>query len=166
MAEAPPTQPTAAAPAAVSGEPKKVKPASEERLGLIEHKVLQYHYEAEAGTDPQDMLSVAYWTHIAAKLRPFTQIYAWAEDLSWYAEFLVIDVGANWAKVELKMHKKLGKLDTQRRVVMLPGHTVSHGGTFAKWRVIRDADNMVLRDKFATEGDAYGWLADYAKSIA
>lgn len=161
---------TQTAPAAepARGEPKKVRPASAERLGLAEHKELHYHYEVEAGVEPEDLLSVAHWTHIAAQLRQFTQINAWAEDLRWYAEFLVIDVGANWAKVVMKKGSvtKIEKLDPQRKVVMLPGHTVAHGGTFAKWRVIRDADNMVLRDKFATEGDAYGWLADYAKSIA
>ncbi len=156
----------APAPAATVAAPKKVLPIHPMRVGLVEHKEQALHLQVDIGVDPEDMLPVAYWTHIAQQLLPFTHVHAYAEDGSWYAEFLVREVGQNWAKVALLRKVMLEKISPERRIVILPGHTVAWGGTFCKWRVIREADNSVLRDKFNTEGDAYSWLTEYAKSIA
>lgn len=156
-------------PAATAPKPeiaKKVEAIHPSRVSLAEHKEQVWHIQVPTGIDPQDMLPVAYWTHIAQQLTPFAHIHAYAEDGAWYAHFLVRDNGTNWAKVALLQETRLEKISPDRRVVILPGHTVGWAGTFAKWRVVRDADNQVLRANFNTEGDAYAWLSEYAKSVA
>lgn len=150
----------------IDTEPKKTPPLHAMRKSLAEHKRNIWHLEVDIGVEPQDMLTVAYWTHVANELRQFDRIEAHAEDGAWYAEFLVRDVGQNWAKVSLLREIKLESISPERRILILPGHTVAYGGTFSKWRVVRDVDNKVIRDKFATEGDAYAWLTDYAKTVA
>lgn len=145
---------------------KKVEPIHPMRVSLVEHKEQALHIQVPYGIEPRDMLPVAYWTHIAQQLTPFTHIHAYAEDGAWYAEFMVRDNGVNWAKVALLREVRLEKINPERRIVILPGHTVGWAGTFSKWRVIRDADNQVLRSNFATEGEAYAWLSEYAKSVA
>jgi hypothetical protein len=72
----------------------------------------------------------------------------------------------NWAKVVLLRKHDLGVFAPEKQGVLLPGHSVSYGGTHVLWRVIRDADKKVLKDKLKTEGDGYAWLAGYAKQVA
>lgn len=163
-----PQGPTAATPAQTPKPEiaKKVEPIHPSRVALAEHKEQAWHVQVPSGIEPEDMLAVAYWTHIAQDLQPFAHIHAYAEDGAWYAEFLVRDNGVNWAKCALLNQVRLEKISPERRIVILPGHTVQWAGTFAKWRVVRDADSQVLRQNFATEGEAYAWLSEYAKSTA
>lgn len=162
-------KPQAAPAAAQAPKPeiaKRVEPIHPSRVALVEHKEQAWHIQVPVGIEPDDMLAVAYWTHMAQQFTPFAHIHAYAEDGAWYAEFLVRDNGVNWAKVALLREVRLEKISPERRIVILPGHTVGWAGTFAKWRVVRDVDSQVLRSGFATEGDAYAWLSEYAKSTA
>jgi hypothetical protein len=153
-----------------------VAPLTIDRRQQAEFSRMVYTVILPAGVEPDDILPVAFWTHFGeelrlAKLQGEVEIIATAEDLKWRGELIVVDAGANWARVCFKTTEdgkrfitKLGGLQAQK-VVMLPGHTVNYSGVFSKWRVVRDADGKMLRDKFNSEGDAYSWLSDYAKSI-
>ncbi len=135
------------------------------RLVLAEHARNIWDIKTETTTKPEDCEAVGYWAHIAQYLKAGDRIEVQCEDGSWFAEFLVRDSGVNWAKVALLRKVDLGTFAPEKQVV-LPGHSVSWGGTHVLWRVIRDADKKVLKDKLKTEGDAFGWLAGYAKQIA
>lgn len=159
-------------------EPARAVPVlTVDRLRQIEQVRAVYEVVVPAGTEPDDLLAVAYWTHLAAtferakKIGCSVDLIALSEDLKWEAEMRVIDAGANWARVMFKTTEdgkrlitKLGGLQTQK-VVFLPGHTVEFGGVFDKWRIVRDADHKVLYKNFNTEGEAYSALAEYAKTV-
>ncbi len=115
---------------------------------------------------PEDCEAVGYWAHVAQYLKAGDRIEACSEDGSWFAEFLVRDSGVNWAKVVTLRKVDLGAFSPERQVVLLPGHSIKYGGTHVLWRVIRDVDGKVLKDKLKTEGDAVAWLATYAKQVA
>lgn len=166
--------------ATVSAEPKpraKDDPArivpqvTPERMQLAEYTTAQFTAIIHSSVEPDDLLPVAYWSHVAEMLKQNMTIIATTEDMKWRAEMVVVDAGKNWAKVVFlttedgkRLITKLGGLQPQK-IVMLPGHTVNYAGIFDKWRVVRDADGQILSRNHATEGDAYGWLAEYAKSI-
>jgi hypothetical protein len=122
----------------------------------------------EVGTEPEELLAPDYWSHNAHQLRQRDRIEAWAEDLSWYAEYLVLDVGRNWAKVHLCENtiQEFHAFEPRRANMILPGHTVAYKGLFAKWCAIRDKDGVILKDKCETEGEALSWLSEHAKSLA
>lgn len=148
-----------------------------DRVKQSEHNTARYDVILPSGVEPDDILPVAYWSHLgqmfeAGKKQGDVEITVTAEDLKWRGELVVVDAGVNWARVVFKTTEdgkrfitKLGGLQAHK-VVMLPGHTVNYAGIFSKWRVVRDADGQVLVDKRNTEGEAYAWLSDYAKSIA
>lgn len=169
MTEAAKTQ--APAPPAAEKEGRLVPQMSVDRMQLAEFNTAQYTAIVHAGVEPDDLIPVAYWAHVAEMLRQNMTIIATTEDMKWRGELVVLDAGRNWAKVIFKTTEdgkrfitKMGGLQAHK-IVMLPGHTVNYAGIFAKWRVVRDADAQVLSDKHSTEGDAYGWLSEYAKSI-
>jgi len=150
---------------AKTDESRKVPELTFSRLGMGEHKRNVWHVDIPVNTEPNDLVAVAYWSNIAHRLRQFDIIECWCEDSSWFAECRVLDAGHNWAKVAVMRSVKLDAFDPQQRFMLLPGHRVEFAGNFAKWRVIRESDAKVLRDKCLTESDAYTWLAEYAKSV-
>jgi len=143
-----------------------VPPLHPSRRFLAEHRRNVWAIDVDIGVKPEDLLSLSYWSHFSYELKQGDRIEASAEDGSWFAEFLVRDSGTNWAKVAMLRKHDLGAFSPEKQGVLLPGHSVSYGGTHVLWRVIRDVDKKVLRDKLKTEGDAYGWLATYAKQVA
>jgi hypothetical protein len=153
-----------------------VRPITTERMKLTEHNTARFDIVLFAGTEPDDILPVAFWSHLAqtfeaAKQRGDVILNVKTEDEKWRAELEVLQAGKNWARVIFfttedgkRLITKLGVLQAHK-IALLAGHTVNYGGIFAKWRVVRDADGQVLTEKHNTEGDAYAWLSDYAKSI-
>jgi hypothetical protein len=168
----------AAATQAAEEPARLVRPITIDRMKQAENVAPRWVFVLPAGIEPDDILPVAYWSHTAAIFKAALERGAYdieliviAEDKSWRGELLVVDAGVNWARVVFKTIEggkrfitKLGGLQAHK-IVLLPGHTVNFGGIFAKWRVVRDADGAVLRDKCNTEGDAYAWLSDYAKTV-
>lgn len=149
-------------------EPKERPAVHPERLKNVEYVRAIWQLTPEMGTEPEDLLAPAYWAHIAAQLKQCDRIEAWSEDMTWYAEYLVLDAGQNWAKVHLCENsiQEFGAYDPRRANVILAGHTVTYKGRIAKWCVIRDADKVLLKDKFPTEGDGLAWLSEYAKTLS
>jgi hypothetical protein len=161
-----PAKPAEPAKAAAPKPPREVPGLQAIRRTLAEQRRNIWHIEVDAGIEPNEMLAPSYWAHVAREFRQADRIEAHAEDGAWFAEFLVQDAGTNWAKVACLRAVKLETINPDRRGVILPGHTVGFGGNFAKWRVVRDVDKHVLRDKFPSEGDAFAWLSNYAKTVA
>lgn len=146
--------------------PREVPALHAMRKTLAEHRRNIWHIEVDVGVEPEDLLTPGYWAHVASQLRQADRIEAHAEDGAWFAEFLVQDSGTNWAKVACLRAVKLQVVSPERRGAILAGHSVSYGGTFVKWRVIRDVDKKVLKDKCQTDSEAFTWLSNYAKTVA
>jgi hypothetical protein len=181
MAE--PNKQAAPPPTIRQDEPARMIPAvGKERLQLeiSGHSMAIWSLVLHAGTEPDDILPVAFWAHCAGDFGAamkqgqdrVLEVRVLTEDKKWKSTLTVVDAGDNWARVVFETTEdgkriitKLGGFQA-RKIVFLPGHTVNYAGIFGKWRVIRDADGAMLRDKFSSEGDAYAWLSEYAKSIA
>lgn len=161
-------------------EPVRLIPAiTVNRMKQAENVAPRWVFVLPSGIEPDDILPVAFWSHAAGTFKAAFERGAYdieliviAEDKKWRAELLVLDAGVNWAKVAFKTDEKGSRFITQlggihaQKVVFLPGHTVNYGGMFSKWRIVRDSDAKVLSENHVTEGDAYGWLASYAKQVA
>ena len=102
------------------------------------------------GTKPEDLLKPEYWAHVSAEFKAWGRIEARAEDGTWFAEYLITEVGRNWAKVKL-----LSKHDlTTRDVSMTESEKYSNPDLpyevkwrgQAKWSVVRKSDKAVMKD--------------------
>lgn len=146
-------------------EPKKIVAISESRMSLHESRVLRYHFIADANTSPDDILEPAFWAHVAAKFQEYSELVVYREDWAWRADLVVREAGANWAKVELIDSVRFGEHEIKGQAGIVQGYSIKWAGSFAKWRVIRDADGQVICEKHNTKGDAEAWLVDYSKGL-
>lgn len=116
----------------------------------------------EDGTPFEALLEPAYWSHIAAKLRPTDRIEVLAEDQSYFAEFIVTSASRVGANMVL-----LRKIDLSSNTKAEPsagGHRVIYAGVKAKWRVSRVSDKATLKEGFENKQDAEKWLAELEKN--
>src|SRR5690348_15759454 len=140
------TQDPAAAAAASGAAPAAAKkeapvavivPIGLDRMRNAEHGKCDLVFHVPAGLEPEQLLPVAYWTHVASHFvlatRPgVCHLHCYSEDGRWYAEYLVRDAGQNWAKVSLLRKHALESVHLERRFTMVPGHTVQWSGNFTK----------------------------------
>jgi len=152
--------------AASSRIPRKVPELHADRMGLTEHKRNSWTVHIPHGTEPDDLETAAYWAHLSHKLRQHDVIECLWEDGTGEATCRVLGSGHGWVKVQVLHAVKYKAFRVEEYNTILPGHRVQYVNNFVKWSVIRDADKRVLKDKCDTEGEAYTWLASYAKSIS
>lgn len=122
---------------------------------------------AENGMMPEDLLSPDSWGLVASLLKPFDLVRVIADDASWWAEYLVLDANALWAKVRL-----LRRVDTKEAVESIDGQLPESGDYkivlrgIKKWSVVRKGDNAIIKEGLATREDADTYLAAHLKAMA
>src|SRR5579859_3928204 len=95
-------------PPKAAAEPARLVPQiTVDRMRQSEHNTAKYDVILQAGVEPDDILPVAYWSHLAAtfqaaKKQGDVEVTVIAEDLKWRGELVVVDAGDNWARVVFK----------------------------------------------------------------
>lgn len=118
----------------------------------------------ESGADPKEMLNPASWVHVCRKFSPGDRIEFLWEDMTLYAEGMVIQTGDLFAKVVYTMDPK--KLSNQAEVDEGDGYTIRWISPPLKFGVIRDSDGERIKDGFATKGDAAAWVKSHKQAMA
>ncbi|HEX5461885.1 MAG TPA: hypothetical protein VFX20_18115 [Steroidobacteraceae bacterium] len=160
------TAPPAKAPTAAPPKPRKVPELHQDRLREADHAYRRWMVTIPHGTLPSDLEAAAYWAHLSHMLRAPDELFCRWEDNTGEATARVIGSGHGWVKVEVLHSHKYQHFSPEALNVILPGHKVKYVNNFAKWVVLREADQRVLKDQCDSEGEAYTWLANYAKSVA
>jgi hypothetical protein len=143
---------------------RKREPLVAPRMAQAEFKRNYFSAVLEAGTTVEEIQEPMFWSYVGTKLRQFDRIEAIEESGAFFVELLVTACDRNWANVHV-----LGFHDlVQKGVLVAPvktdsGHKVEWAGPHHKWRVLRTADNEVIRKEFQTEAEAQAWLADHLK---
>lgn len=150
---------------AAPSEDRKVEQLNPTRMKEAEFERQTYFAKAHENTHPEDLLDRAYWAHVATRLKPWDKVEVVANDGTWWAEFLVLEAGRTWAKVEMLRHKSLTASDVSasQATAMTP-YEVVHRGTDSKWSVIRKSDRAVMHEGEETQGGAIDWLNDRLKA--
>lgn len=141
-----------------------VTPLSPDRMVRADYANMEYRVTPVEGTAPEDLLSAEYWVHESKTLRPFDRISAIPDDMKWYANYLVLEVGTGFARLAL-----LVKLDIDPTSTALPPESpveVQFKGQHLKHVVIRKSDHAILKDGIAKKSDAEAYARDYATRIA
>jgi hypothetical protein len=120
-----------------------------------------YCITPEAGTDIQDILMPDFYAHLTKIIKIGDKLEAVPDDMQWYAELLVQDVGPGFAQVSLLRHIELESIDPRDE---LAGITIEWAGRHKKYRVMRGGEE--LDSKFSTQSKAREWAEQYVKRIA
>lgn len=140
-----------------------LKPVTAARKGHV--------YDAPVGICPEDLLQPGFWKHAvgAGLLRRHDHIEAVAVDDSWYAEFLILYIGRNAAKLLMIKPDSAGvtwmideglKTETETHYVKF----VPNDKT--RWGVYRKSDKDNVKVGFTSKEEAVEWMEKNLRNIA
>lgn len=144
--------------------------ALEKDVVIAEYARVVFAHTPALATKYEDLLDPAYWANVAHKFKPTCRVEVLAEDLSWYAELVVISNSRTWAKmaplhyVKLTATKKPAKESDLDHDVK--GYDISFAGQVKKYRVVRKSDKVEIRDGIPTEEEANIWLKNHVKALS
>jgi hypothetical protein len=161
--DTPAAEPT---PAVAAPKPRTMQ-ARETMLQPAVARVARWSITVDHGTQLSDLERPDFWAALAPRLTRRqgdlpSEITVSAEDGSFWAELVVLDVGTTWAKCRFKYPPLI--LDRTEGEVHFRDHTISFAG--GGWNVIRDADHSAIGTTFANAQSALSWLDDHLKAMA
>ena len=143
---------------------RKIEQLNPARMKEAEYERTHWVATAHANTLPEDLLSPDYWSHCAAKFKPWDKIEARADDGTWYAEYLVLEAGRNWARTTLLTKHNLTTADVALSQAAQGAYEIKYRGPHSKWSVIRRGDNEVMHEGEQTQGGAINWMNERLKA--
>jgi hypothetical protein len=136
-----------------------------DRLKLKEHTTVEHTVTVEVGTVVEDLLRPEFWAHVAAGLRPYSEITVRTDDGAWWARVLVMTVSRAFARVKILQHVPLLTSDVdQTQDFQMEGHTIKWRGEHLQWAVVRLKDGSVVRENLESKKAARMWLEDYVSA--
>ncbi len=144
-------------------EPVRAQKLTLDRFKGAEYERLVYRVVPKDGTPLEALREPMYWSHVAAQLRPTAIIEVIPDDMSYFAELLVISCGNNWATVEILRHVPFAT--AQSVIAEASAYEVKWKGPHHKFAVIRKADNEAVQTGFARAEDGAQWLAEHKTAL-
>lgn len=142
--------------------PRAVK-LNEANLRQAEYIRTVYHVKVEPNVTVDDIVKPIFWTHCAGSLRIGDRVEIMPQDSSWFAEFMVMSVGNNWARVAML---RFTKFDSEAPSgAALEEYAIRWGSPTTKNRVIRMKDKSVVRDGFDTREQAQAFIDEIQKAV-
>ena len=135
----------------------------------------EFQYMTWAATIPtgikrSDLLTPGFWALYAPKAKPFHEIRATAEDGTWMARYIVLEVGRTWLRIQELEHHNLGTQDvslTKTASIAVDeakkGFKVYHRGPKG-WSVVRESDKQVMHEGAQSKDAAQIWLDGHLKT--
>ena len=129
-------------------------------------KVQAWHVEPPAGSLPNDLCQPDYWKHVAADVgvKPGDDVRAMCADGTWFAEYLVLHVGAQHAKLQLLREYSL--VEVSELVAKTKTHEPKWMGPAHKWVARRISDGETIKHGFESQAAVEAWLLQNATAIA
>lgn len=107
----------------------------------------------------EDVLKPEFFVHTGQYLKAGDKIELIPNDMSFYAELLVVSCGKQWAKVKVIVHQKFdGPVKKEEK------YSVNHNPKQG-WRVVRLSDKEVLSKDHPDRESAELWLYDFKKKV-
>lgn len=145
---------------AVALKPAPIIQLNPDRIKLSEYERQDWVANAEIGHTISDVMKPEYFSHKSASFKPLDHIEVRAEDMSWVAYLIIVEVDRNWVRVALD---RVVKLQAASALVGVKSANfiVKWMGPQRKHSVLRVADNEIVKEGFATAAQAAAWLQDY-----
>lgn len=134
------------------------------RMRLAEYDRQDWVANAPEGCVVDDLKDPAFWSLMAAQMKPYDRIEVRADDGTWLAECVVIGCERTWAKVNVLAHHKL--TNATEAMSKTPQHEVKFMGPQRKWTILRTKDKTVLKEGCETKDEAVAWMNDHERRVA
>lgn len=143
------------------------KPLAESRWSLREFPDPGHRIVLERGTPYEAVFQPSFWANIVkrAKMQPGQSIRLLNDEMTVFADLIVLDVGTNWAVVG-EYYKRSGDelLKSRPPSAAASRYRVEFNGPLDKWRVLRD-DNQVVKAGFENKVQADQFMADHQRRL-
>lgn len=127
-------------------------------LKLAEYERNVHSVAIPPGIPLASVLRPEFWAHCTGVLRLYAKVECRAQDNAWYAELMVLGVGKYDATMGVIAYADFNARPAKPATVDSDGYTVSFAPKH-RWRVIRNADGIVIHKDCATEDEAKAWAA-------
>lgn len=134
------------------------------RMPLAESQRVVYAAIVPEEVTREHLRTPAFWKHVANKLKPTYRIEVINDNYDFFAEYLVIDSGHNWAVVEELRFVELGQYKKVSQENEKKLYKIVQKGPHLKFCVIRLEDNEVIKDRMGKE-EAETFLKEYLKTL-
>lgn len=119
----------------------------------------------EPNTPKEALKEPSYWKHVASRLEPYTRLEVVTDDNEYYAEFLVLDSGSNWALVKELLFIELNDKQIIQEAEKQIAFEIAYKGPHRKFAVLRKEDGEIIKDGFQKKEQAATFLQEYVKVI-
>jgi hypothetical protein len=156
VANPPPVVEAGAAPAEPPPKPYKPEPITAERMKDAEQTILSRVVNCDSGTEVDHLSDPSYWTHVAATMRPRTQIRAYGYDETWRADLEVVECGRLFARVKLLHYYDLteGVSKAVDTAIADSPYYAKYLGAQDQWGVVRRSDQAKMEADIGTRDQA------------
>jgi len=134
------------------------------RMKLSQYERQDWVVNAPQECTVDDLLEPAFWSLMAYQMKPYDRVEVRADDGTWLAELLVIGCDRNWAKVHLLAKHKLTGVD--EAMAQSSAHRVEFKGPQKKWCIIRNSDNVFIREEIGSKDKAFAELKEFERTAA
>jgi hypothetical protein len=131
----------------------------EKDLKRAEFAFTIYDMDGKPGYSPEDYAQPEAYANMTT-LRAKDHLFVMAEDKTWFADILVLDVSGPGRVAVALLHKFSFERDDE---AAHEDYEVKFAGA-AKWRVHRKSDNHVMVSGLGTKSEAVGWIETNAKA--
>lgn len=154
-------------------EPKKDKQSPHahygERFGEAEFSLARFHHKTEMGITKAQLLNPEYWSFVGERMSPYSEIIVRSDDGTYYARFLVLDCGRNFAKVQCLDWYNLTTRDvaeSQSAVGTAKDYDIIWKGNRVKHIIQRKSDGAVIHEGIQLKETAVHWLTNFLETKA
>lgn len=148
----------------MSEEQKATPQLDAARFKSSEYEFVLYSAVVEPNVTREQIEDPGFWSHVAAKLRPYDEIRVLRDDGTIYAKLLVLGCDRTWAKVRVLMWESLTTKDVAQS--QDADFKIEWKGPHRKHCVIRASDSEIVHDGATSKADAQVWLDNYRRTVA
>ena len=146
----------------------KVQPLVPAMFDLAEQIIAVHYATLPEHATREILLEPSFWSSVSKKLRPFHEIKCMYQhtDHTWMVDLIVLDAGANYAKVVEKAgtYQEIDTADLGAGL-NIEGFEVKWGNRHTGFRILREADKSCVKDGFTTRNAATSWLFSNLASL-
>lgn len=132
-------------------------------IQAAEHRRKIHHVEPSAGTPYDALKDPVYWSNVSRHFSPFDLIEVLPSDGSWWAQWIVVAAGNNWARCQEITRVKID--DNAADVTADTKYEVRHRGPVKRWSIVRKSDQAVIAENMAVRAEADAALAEHLKAL-
>lgn len=146
---------------------KRISPLLRSKMMVASHARTVHVAYIEYGATKEKLLEPDFWKHVSTSLRIGDRIELYCEAGTFYGEAIVLNTGVSAALIKiLNWHELTGYDDREpAQDPLRDQYIVKWGNPTTQWRIIRTADNEVVKEHLPTKEVAYRELDDYIKAL-